>query len=72
MGELEGLQRLYRKLMLVGLLLLLLAFGLLILKPLGNVSLVVGALLFLIAFVPLELARRTAQRLSLLAMKGGR
>ncbi|WP_297070893.1 hypothetical protein [Thermococcus sp.] len=72
MGDLEELQRLYRKLMLAGLLLLLLAFGLLILKPLGRISLIVGALLFPVAFVPLELARRTAQRLSLLAIRGER
>ncbi len=72
MREFEELQRLYKKLMFVGLLLLLLAFGLLILKPLGNASLVVGAVLFLIAFIPLELARKTAQKLSLIAMKDER
>ncbi|ASJ02176.1 hypothetical protein A3L09_02285 [Thermococcus profundus] len=69
MGEdLSRLQGTYRKLMLAGLFLLLTAFGLLILKPFGTASIVVGALLFPVAMVPLELARRAAQRLALMAI----
>lgn len=64
------LQSIYRKLMLAGLLMLLLAFGLLILKPFGTVSLIVGAILFPVAMIPLELARRTAQRMALMVLSG--
>lgn len=70
-GDLSQLQAMYRKLMLSGLLLLLLAFGLLIAKPFGTASVVLGAVLFPVAFIPLELARRTAQRLALIAIERG-
>ncbi|WP_237702070.1 hypothetical protein [Thermococcus sp. AM4] len=64
------LQRVYRKLMMAGLLTLLAAFALLILKPFGSASLVLGAILFPLAMIPLELARRTAQRMALIALGG--
>ncbi|WP_062370996.1 hypothetical protein [Thermococcus guaymasensis] len=66
--NLAELQKMYRKLMLAGLLMLLVAFGLLILKPFGLLSVVLGAILFPVAMIPLELARRTAQRMAFLAL----
>jgi len=69
-GLLE-LQSTYRRLMLIGLLVLLLAFGLLILKPFGTASLIVGAILFLVAMISLELARRIAQRMALMVLNDG-
>ncbi len=68
--NLAELQKTYRKLMLAGLLILLAAFGLLILKPFGLLSVVLGAILFPVAIIPLELARRTAQRIALIALRG--
>jgi len=66
--NLAELQKMYRKLMLAGLLMLMVAFGLLILKPFGLLSVVLGAILFPVAMIPLELARRAAQRMALLAL----
>ncbi|MDV3103018.1 hypothetical protein [Thermococcus waiotapuensis] len=71
MVELETMKREYRKLMLSGLLILLLAFALLIFAPFGRLSLLIGLVLFPIALVPLELARRTAHRMVLLALSEG-
>ncbi|WP_238516211.1 hypothetical protein [Thermococcus gammatolerans] len=68
--RIAGLQKTYRKLMMIGLATLLAAFALLILRPFGSASLVLGAILFPVAMIPLELARRTAQRMALIALGG--
>ncbi|WP_456367386.1 hypothetical protein [Thermococcus sp.] len=71
MGEsIEALKKMYQKFLSAGLFLLLSGFALLIFKPLGSMpSLVVGAFLFGISFVPLELARRTARKIVLMAFR---
>lgn len=68
MDELKQMEKTYRKLMLSGLLILLLAFALLILQPFGKTSVLLGLILFPVAMFPLELARRTAQRMALTAL----
>lgn len=70
-GELKELEKTYRKLLLAGLLLLLVGFGLIIFKPLGwTASLILGAVIFAVSFIPLELARRTARRMAVIAFRG--
>lgn len=71
--ELKKLEIAYRKLLLAGLLLLLVGFGLIIFKPLGGwtASLILGAVIFAVSFIPLELARRTARRMAVIAFRGG-
>jgi len=51
-----------RKLLLAGLLLLLLGFALLIFRPIGRASLYLGAVIFALAFIPLEMARKLLVR----------
>lgn len=70
--ELKELERTYRKLLSAGLLLLLVGFGLIIFKPpLGwTASMILGAIIFAVSFIPLELARRTARRMAVIAFRG--
>jgi len=71
MEELKEMERAYKKLLSAGLVLLLIGFGLLIFKPLGKVSLYIGLVVFALAFIPLELAKRTARRMAVIAFRGG-
>ncbi|WP_297513499.1 hypothetical protein [Thermococcus sp.] len=71
MKELKDMERTYKKLLSAGLLTLLLGFALLIFKPIGTASIYVGALVFALAFIPLELAKRTARRMAIIAFRGG-
>jgi len=67
------MQRTYRKFFAVGMLFLLVAFALVIWQPLGrNASLVLGMVLFAVAFIPLEMARRIARKMALVAMRENR
>jgi len=59
----------YRRLMSAGLVMLLLAFAIVILKPFGVYSLWVALLLFASSMLPLELARRSARTLALLMLR---
>ncbi|WP_297072655.1 hypothetical protein [Thermococcus sp.] len=70
MGELKVLEKTYRKFISVGLLMLLLGFALLIFKPLGKASLYLGLIIFALAFIPLELAKRTARKMAMVAFRG--
>ncbi|NJE54768.1 hypothetical protein [Thermococcus sp. 21S9] len=69
--SLESLQKLHKKFLSAGLLLLLLGFALLIFKPIGKASIYVGALVFALAFIPLEMAKRTARKMAIIAFRGG-
>ncbi len=63
------MERAYRRFFALGMLLLLTAFALIIWRPLGkNPSLIMGMVLFMMAFFPLELARRIARKMALVAM----
>jgi CBS domain containing-hemolysin-like protein len=68
MDELKAMEKTYRKLMLSGLSLLLVAFALLIFKPFGRASLFLGLVIFPVSLIPLELARRTAHRIALMIL----
>ncbi|WP_297536434.1 hypothetical protein [Thermococcus sp.] len=71
MGEsLESLQKLHKKFLSAGLVLLLLGFALLIFKPIGRASPYVGLVIFALAFIPLELAKRTARKMAIIALRG--
>jgi branched-subunit amino acid transport protein AzlD len=69
LGEKEELYSFYRKTLSAGLLIMLLAFALLIWKPLGKASAGIALVLFALAFIPLELARRTARKLAVIAFR---
>ncbi|GAB6136158.1 hypothetical protein [Thermococcus prieurii] len=69
--SLESLQKLHKKFLSVGLLLLLLGFALLIFKPIGKASLYIGLVVFALAFIPLEMAKRTARKMAIIAFRGG-
>ncbi len=67
------MQRTYRKFFAVGMLFLLTAFALVIWQPFGrNASLTLGIALFAVAFIPLEMARRIARKMALVAMRENR
>ena len=70
MEDLKVMERTYRKFLSAGLVMLLLGFALLIFKPLGRASLFIGLVLFIVAFIPLELAKRTARRMAIIAFRG--
>jgi hypothetical protein len=73
MGNLEEMARTYRKLFGAGMILLLTGFALLIFQPLGRVaSLATGMVVFFLSFIPLELARRTARRMAVIALRENR
>ncbi|WP_297465935.1 hypothetical protein [Thermococcus sp.] len=66
---LEVMGRTYRRFLAVGLGLMLVAFALMIWRPLGrNASLVLAAVVFLFAFIPLEFARRIARRMAMASL----
>jgi len=67
--RLEVMERTYRRFLAIGMGILLLAFGTLILRPFGEGSLILALVLFVIAFVPLEFARRIARRMVMLALR---
>ncbi|ASI98262.1 hypothetical protein A3L02_01100 [Thermococcus celer Vu 13 = JCM 8558] len=69
--ELEVMKRAYRRVLMVGLGLLLVAFALMLVKPFGRQgSLVLAIVIFVVAFIPLEFARRIARRMAMLALRG--
>lgn len=72
MGEtLDVMKRSYQRFLAVGLGLMLIAFLLMIWQPLGRgPSLVLAVIVFLVAFLPLEFARRIARKMALVALKG--
>ena len=70
MEKLKALEKTYRKFLSAGLLMLLLGFALLIFKPLGKTSLYLGLVVFALAFIPLELAKRTARKIAMVAFRG--
>ncbi|ASJ06520.1 hypothetical protein [Thermococcus pacificus] len=72
MGEtLEVMKRSYQRFLAVGLGLMLIAFLLMIWQPLGREpSLVLAVIVFLVAFLPLEFARRIARKMALVALRG--
>ncbi|WP_297470766.1 hypothetical protein [Thermococcus sp.] len=67
---LKVLEKTYRKFLSTGLLMLLFGFALLIFKPLGRASIYLGLIVFALAFIPLELAKRTARKMAMVAFKG--
>ncbi|MCD6373741.1 MAG: hypothetical protein J7L37_09420 [Thermococcus sp.] len=67
------MQKAYRKSFAAGMFLLLAAFALIIWQPFGRTaSLVAGMILFAVAFIPLEMARRIARDMALAAMRENR
>ncbi len=69
MGEKEELYSFYRKALSAGLLIMLLAFVILLWNPLGRASAGIALVLFAVAFVPLELARRAVRKLAVIAFR---
>ena len=68
---LDVMKRTYQRFLAVGLGLMLVAFLLMIWQPLGrNASLALAVVIFLVAFIPLEFARRIARRMAMVALKG--
>ncbi len=68
---LKEMERMYRRLFGVGALLLLLGFALLIFRPIGKeASAIAGIVVFALSFIPLELAKRTARRMAIMALRG--
>ncbi|NJF25272.1 hypothetical protein [Thermococcus sp. Bubb.Bath] len=69
LGETEELYSFYRKALSAGLLIMLLAFAILLWNPLGKASVGVALVLFALALIPIELARRTARKLAAIAFR---
>ncbi|ASJ09875.1 hypothetical protein A3L12_00440 [Thermococcus sp. P6] len=67
--RLEVMERTYRRFLAIGMGILLLAFATMILRPFGESSLILALVFFVIAFVPLEFARRIARRMAILALR---
>ena len=68
---LEMMNKTYRKFLAFGMGFLLVAFGMMIVQPIGREpSLILASILFVIAFIPLEFARRIARRMAMLALRG--
>ncbi len=68
--KIEVLKREYMKYMRIGLILMLIAFLLMIFKPFSPVaSYITAIVIFLLAFLPLEMARRISHRMALLAFR---
>ncbi|WP_370519564.1 hypothetical protein [Thermococcus sp. JdF3] len=68
---LEIMRKSYQRFLAVGLGLMLIAFLLMIWQPLGRQnSLILAVIVFLVAFLPLEFARRIARKMALVALKG--
>ncbi|NJE61587.1 hypothetical protein [Thermococcus sp. 21S7] len=72
MGEtLDVMNKTYRRFLAAGMGLLIVAFGMMIVQPFGREpSLILAAILFVIAFIPLEFARRIARKMAMLALRG--
>ncbi|ACJ15510.1 hypothetical membrane protein [Thermococcus onnurineus NA1] len=67
----EILKRTYQRFLALGLVMMLVAFALMIFQPIGrSASLVLAVVIFLFAFLPLEMAKRTARKMALLAFGG--
>lgn len=69
--DVRDMKRGYSRLMSIGLGILLLAFALVIFKPLDNYSLWIALPLFILSVLPLELARRTARRMAITMLRDG-
>jgi len=68
---LEAMGKTYRRFLGVGMALLVVAFGLMILQPLGREpSIILAVILFVVAFIPLEFARRIAGKMAMVAFRG--
>lgn len=68
--KIELLKREYMKYMRIGLVLMLIAFLLMIFKPLSPLaSYITAIVVFLLAFLPLEMARRISHRMALIAFR---
>ncbi len=68
---LEVMKKTYQRFLAIGLGLMLVAFLLMIWHPLGRQnSLILAVIVFLVAFIPLEFARRIARKMALVALKG--
>ncbi|ASA76889.1 hypothetical protein [Thermococcus sp. 5-4] len=68
---LEVMNKTYRRFLALGMGFLIVAFGMMIVQPLGREpSLILAAILFVIAFIPLEFARRIARKMAMLALRG--
>ena len=67
----DVMKKTYQRFLAVGLGLMLIAFLLMIWQPLGRgPSLVLAVIVFLVAFLPLEFARRIARKMAMVALKG--
>ncbi len=68
--KIEIMKREYIKYMRIGLILMLVAFLLMIFKPFSPVaSYAIAILIFLLAFLPLEMARRISHRMALITFR---
>ena len=68
---LEVMKKTYQRFLAIGLGLMLVAFLLMIWQPLGRQnSLILAVIVFLVAFIPLEFARRIARKMAMVALKG--
>ncbi len=68
--KIELLKREYMKYMRIGLVLMLIAFLLMIFKPLSPLaSYITAIVVFVLAFLPLEMARRISHRMALIAFR---
>ncbi|WP_461863413.1 hypothetical protein [Thermococcus sp.] len=68
--KIELLKREYMKYMRIGLVLMLIAFLLMIFKPLSPLaSYITAIVIFVLAFLPLEMARRISHRMALIAFR---
>ncbi|ASJ11767.1 hypothetical protein [Thermococcus thioreducens] len=69
--NLEAMNKTYRRSLALGMGFLIVAFGMMIVQPLGREpSLILAAVLFVIAFIPLEFARRIARKMAIIALRG--
>ncbi|NJE86038.1 hypothetical protein E3E23_09420 [Thermococcus sp. CX2] len=69
--RLDALKKTYQKFLATGLGLMLVAFALMILQPLGrSASLALAVVVFLFAFIPLEMAKRIARKMAVMALRG--
>ncbi|HDZ36117.1 MAG TPA: hypothetical protein ENH81_04305 [Thermococcus sp.] len=63
----------YRKFLALGLGFMVVAFAMMILQPLGREpSLILAVILFIVAFIPLEFARRIARKMAMVAFRVNR
>ncbi len=69
--EIRAMKSRYSKFMGLGLGMLLLAFALLIFRPFGVYSVWIALLVFALAVIPLEIARRTARVITITMLRDG-